>query len=214
MQGSNSFWLFQQWHFVKTLLILIFDKVPHIHPRAYETAPTWKLIWHLYFHHKCSQRADELASEWVHLISATSKEQPHPLFFQNQLCELGFLFLSLDSCSQIKARISLTAAWRMPSLICLSHNKYGIILSLAATPFPSGHSWRWKVSCSTLLMQSFGSVVLNAWINAQVLSSILILAILSCWRDKCFFFSPFLSLLRWFVGFWFFLLPKYQLPFL
>lgn len=95
----------------------------------------------------------------------------------------------------IKAKISLTAAWIMPSLICLSCNKYKIILSLAATPLPSGNFRRRKVNFPTLLMQSFGSVVLNAWINAQVLSSILILAIFSCCREKCFFFSAFLSLL-------------------
>ena len=33
-------------------------------------------------------------------------------------------------------------------------------ITLTATPFPSGNSRRWKVSSSTLLMQSLGSVVL------------------------------------------------------
>lgn len=35
-----------------------------------------------------------------------------------------------------------------------------IKITLTATPFPSGNSRRWKVSSSTLLMQSLGSVVL------------------------------------------------------
>ena len=54
-----------------------------------------------------------------------------------------------------------------------------IKITLTATPFPSGNSRRWKVSSSTLLMQSLGSVVLlNAWTNARVLLSILTLAMI------------------------------------
>ena len=100
-----------------------------------------KLIWCLYFHHKCSQRTDKLVCVWVPLIFIMSEELSHPLFLHHQLCKF---FLSLGSCSQSKANIFLTAVWKMPSLICLSSKKYGIILSLAATPFPSGNFWRWK----------------------------------------------------------------------
>ena len=140
--SNNILWK----HISSWFLIKFLTFIPGTHGRR----STWKLIWYLCFLHGCSQSANKLGSEWVQLISTIAEEQPHSLFFHHQLCELEFLFLSLDSHSQMKAKISLTAAGRMPSFICLSHNKYRITLLLAAAPFPSGKFWRWKVSSSTL----------------------------------------------------------------
>lgn len=49
----------------------------------------------------------------------------------------------------------------VPVLLFQEKNRLKVIkITLTATPFPSGNSRRWKVSSSTLLMQSLGSVVL------------------------------------------------------
>lgn len=176
---------FQQWHFVKTDIILIFNKISHINPRAQEKNPNVKA-------NMAPGVTPQIQSKsWGTGFWASSTNFHHiwratiVLVLPSSIVRIGFLFLLLDSCSLIKANISLAVAWRMPALICLSHKNMQCLF-LAATPFPSGNFWRWKVISSILLMQSFGSVILNAWTNARVLSSILTLAILPCWRDKCF----------------------------